>query len=98
VAEATPLMVTGSRKSHREGSRTRYSPQGPTPSDLLHPMRPHLLKLPEPPKIVPPVGDQAFLGTFHVPTTPAMFVQHVPRAGHFACADLLAANLESILW
>jgi hypothetical protein len=39
---------------------TRYILQSHTPIDLLPPTRPHPLKFPEPPKIVPPARDQTF--------------------------------------
>jgi hypothetical protein len=51
--EAVHLMVA--RKL--EG---KYSLQGHVTSDLLSPARSHLLKFPEPPKIVPLAGDQPF--------------------------------------
>jgi hypothetical protein len=53
------LMADRIREQDRKGPMTRYS-QGSTPSDLFPAARPLLLKFPEPPKIIPPSGDQVF--------------------------------------
>jgi hypothetical protein len=49
-------------RKQRKGSRleTQYNLQNLNPSDLLSLAKSHLLKFPEPPKIAPPAGDQAF--------------------------------------
>jgi hypothetical protein len=49
----------GRQEAERGDTRTRYSPKGHVPSDLILPARLQLLRFPEPPKIVPPAGDQA---------------------------------------
>jgi hypothetical protein len=54
----SPLMVDR-KQSGRTAPMIKYNLQRHT-CDLLPPMRPHLLKFPETPKIVPPVGDQVF--------------------------------------
>jgi hypothetical protein len=48
------------RGRDRDSPEKRYGPQRHTPSDLLLPARPYLLKITDPPKRAPPTGHQAF--------------------------------------
>jgi hypothetical protein len=50
---------TGSRQRKcRKGARERYSLQGHRPTSLLPQARPHLLKIPQPLKIIPQLGTK----------------------------------------
>jgi hypothetical protein len=53
------LLHDGSRE-RKKGARTRYNLESHVPTDIVCPTKPHYLKYSEPPKIVPPAGNQMF--------------------------------------
>jgi hypothetical protein len=73
VADTTHL-VADRKQREAKGLGTRHNFQKHLPSDLLPPARSHLLKCPQPPKIAPSTGGQAFnkhsthehMGHFHI--------------------------------
>jgi hypothetical protein len=71
VDELASHIMAGRKQRERRGLGTSITSKAKPLSDPLPPARPHLLKLPTPPKIAPPTGDLVFKdmslwGTFYI--------------------------------
>lgn len=73
-SEAACLIASIGRKQRKQEVEIVYKPSSPTYSNPLPPARLHLLKVPQPFKIMPPSGDQVF--------------KHVILWGHFSFKPL----------